>query len=85
MVFDQLKKINELRKLQDSFKKEKITKENSGVSVIMNGNFEVEAISLNPALSTEDQQKILIKCLNDAREEIQKSLAKKMMASGVGL
>jgi DNA-binding protein YbaB len=55
MVFDQIKKIAELKKLQDSFKKEKITIEKRGVSVEMNGNFEVENIKLNPELSTEDQ------------------------------
>ena len=44
MVFDQLKKIAELKKLQDSFKKEKHTVEKSGVAVTMNGNFEVEKV-----------------------------------------
>ena len=47
MVFDQLKKIAELKKLQGEFKKEKVVTERDGVSVEMNGNFEIENIQLN--------------------------------------
>jgi len=84
MIFDQIKKIAELKKLQDNFKKEKVTVEKMGVVVEMNGNFEVENIKLNPELSIEDQQETLKQCLNDAREQIQKTLAKVMMSSGIG-
>ena len=84
MVFDQIKKIAELKKLQSSFKEEKITVEKKGVAVTMNGNFEVEEIKLNAELSIEDQQEFLKQCLNEAREDIQKKLAKIMMASGIG-
>ena len=83
-MFDNVKKLYELKKLQDSFKKEKITFEDRGVSVTMNGNFEVEEIILNSELSLQDQQTVLKKCLNKVREDIQKNLAQKMMASGIG-
>ena len=82
-MLDQFKKLAELKKLQDSFKKEKLNVEKRGVSVLMNGNFEVEEIKLNSELSVEDQQNILKNCLNEAREEIQKKLAKIMMSSGL--
>ena len=77
-MFDQLKKLQELKKLQDDFKKEKVTVEKNGVVVILNGNFEVEDIKLNVELETEEQQKVLKQCLNEAREKIQKSLAQKI-------
>jgi DNA-binding protein YbaB len=83
-VFDQLKKIAELKKIQDSFKKEKQTFEKNGVSVTMNGNFEVEDIKLNPELPVEKQQEVLKYCLNKVREDIQKKLAGIMMSSGIG-
>lgn len=83
MIFDQFKKIAELKKLQDSFKKEKITVEKGGILVTMNGNFEVEEIKLNSEMSLEEQQETLKKCLNEAREEIQKKLAKGLMGSGL--
>jgi DNA-binding protein YbaB len=83
MVFDQLKKIAELKKMQEEFKREKATVEKRGVSVTINGNLEVEEIKLSPDLGNEDQQEILKQCLNEAREKIQKTLAQKMMASGL--
>ena len=83
-MFDKLKQLGELKKLQSEFKKERLTVEKKGVSVIMNGNFEVEEIKLNPELSIEDQQNALKEALNEARESIQKTLAQKMMSSGIG-
>ena len=83
MVFDQLKKIAELKKLQDNLKKEKITIEREGVLVEMNGNFEVENIKLNSELSIDKQQEILKGCLNEAREGVQKKMAQIMMSSGI--
>jgi len=83
-MLDQFKKIAELKKLQDSFKKEKITVEKEGILVEMNGNFEVENIKINTELSIEKQQEILKQCLNEAREDIQKKVAKVMMNSGIG-
>jgi DNA-binding protein YbaB len=83
MVFDQIKKFAELKKLQDSFKKEKIVVEKRGVSIEMNGNFEVENIKLNPELGIDDQQETLKQCLNEARETIQKRLAQTLMSSGL--
>jgi len=84
MIFDNFKKIAELKKLQDSFKKEKTKIEKRGVEIVMNGNFEVEEVKLNSELSLQDQQEILKQCLNEARDTIQKTLAKVMMNSGIG-
>jgi len=84
MIFDNFKKIAELKKLQDSLKKEKEIVEKDGVVVEINGNFEVESIKLNPELSADKQQEVLKRCLNEARENIQKKMAKIMMASGIG-
>ena len=83
-MFDKLKQLHELKKMQEEFKKERMTFSDRGVSITMNGSFEVEDIRLNPELSTEDQQQVLKHCLNQVREDIQKNLAKKMMASGIG-
>ncbi len=81
-MFDQLKKMAELKKIQDSFKKELIVVEKNGIKVVMNGNFEVQEINLNDSLSKEDQERILIQCLNEAKDNIQKTLAKNLMSSG---
>ncbi len=82
-MFDNIKKLHELKKMQDEFKKERLTITDRGVSVMINGGFEVEEIKLNPELSIEDQQEALKHCLNKAREDIQRNLAQKMMNSGI--
>lgn len=82
-MFEQLKNIQKLKQMQEDFKKEKLTVEKRGVVVTMNGNFEVEEIKLNPELSLEDQQNALKEALNEARENIQKTLAKSLMSSGI--
>ena len=84
MVFDQIKKIAELKKLQDSLKKEKVTVERNGITVEMNGEFAVEDIKLNPDLGIEKQQEALKQCLNEARQEVQKKMAKSLMSAGIG-
>lgn len=84
MIFDQFKKIAELKRMQDEFKKEKTTLEKRGVLVTINGNFEIEEIKLNPELNIDEQQNVLKQCLNEAREDIQKKLAKSLAGSGFG-
>lgn len=84
-MFDNLKKIAELKKMQDSFKKEKESVEISGVFVSVNGNLDIEEVRLNPDLGIEDQQNIVKQCFNEAKEKIQKKLAKNLMGSGFGL
>jgi len=82
-MFDNFKKMAELKKLQDEFKKEKLTVEKNGINVKMNGSFEIEDIKLNPALSVEEQERYVKEALNEVREKIQKNLAHKMMSSGI--
>jgi DNA-binding protein YbaB len=83
-MFDNLKKIAELKKMQDSFKKERLTIEKRGVLVTINGNMEIEEVKLNPELSLEDQQNAIKQCFNEAKENIQKTLAKALMGAGLG-
>ena len=83
-MFDNLKKIAELKKMQDSMKKEKQTVVKNGVSVTINGNLDVEDIKLNPDLSIENQQETLKQCLREAKDSIQKIMAKALAGSGFG-
>src|SRR3989339_448574 len=73
----------ELQEMLDEFKKEKVVVEKRRVVVTINGNFEVEEIKLSAELGLDEQQNILKQCLNEAREKIQKTLAQKMMSSGI--
>jgi len=77
-MFDKLKQLNQIRELQAKLKQEKVDVTESGVRVVMNGEFEVLELSLNPELNTETQAEAVKKCLNEARSQIQKRLASSM-------
>ncbi len=83
-MFDQLKKIQELKKLQVSMKQERETVQKKGITVTVNGTLEIERISLNPALEQSEAEVALAQCINEAQKNIQKRLAKDMLASGFG-
>ena len=83
-MFDDIKKIQELKRMQDAFKREHETTQKKGISVTINGAMEVESITLNPALETREAEEALRQCINEASKNMQKRLAKTMMASGFG-
>lgn len=78
-MFDNLKKIQQLKKIKDSLEKEKIEIEKEGIKVIVNGKMEVEEIKLNPDLSQEEQERAIKDCINEAVKKIQMMVAQKMM------
>jgi DNA-binding protein YbaB len=77
-MLDKLRQIKELKKMQDEFSKERIEVEKQGIKVIINGKMDVEEISLNSALSQQDQEKIIKECINEAMNKMKYSLAQKM-------
>jgi DNA-binding protein YbaB len=80
-MFDDIKKMQELKRLQDSFKKENETVQKRGITVTVNGGMEVVRIDLNPGLEQRESEEILRQCINEAMKNIQKRLAKTMMSS----
>lgn len=82
-MFDKLKNIQELKRMQDSFKQEHETVQKRGLSVTVNGNMEVTSITLNPSLEQRETEIVLAQCINDANKNIQKRLAKAMKGSGM--
>ena len=71
--------MQQLRELKSSLAKETIEIEKEGVKIKMNGNMEVEEISLNSELEKEKQEEAVKGCFNDAIKRIQRLLAEKMM------
>lgn len=78
-MFDNLKKLQQLKEIKDSLEKEKIEIERDGIKVIINGKMETEEIKLNPLLEQKHQEETLKKCLNEAVKKIQMIAAEKMM------
>ncbi len=77
-MFDKLKQLKQLKEIENSLKQEIITKEINGLSVTINGKFEILEIKLNPEVSPKEQEKDLKDCLNKAIKEVQIIAAKKM-------
>lgn len=77
-MFDKLKQINQLRQMQETIKQQHAEAENQGVRIVMRGDFEVESITLNPALDIKSQERAVLSCMNEAKQKIQTMLAKSL-------
>ena len=75
-MFDQLKQIMELRKMQDQIKKHTVSVEQRGVRLSMRGDFEVTSLELNDELDGRTQSGIIMALMREAREQLQKEMAK---------
>ena len=85
-MFDKFKQLKQLRDLQNSLSQEKAEVEKKGIKVVVNGKMEFEQVVLNPELSEEEQEKILIDCINEAMSKIKMMAAQKMsQMQGIGV
>lgn len=75
-MFEQLKQIKKLKQMQSTFKNERFEVEKEGTKVVINGNLEIEEISLNANLDKASQEQILKECLNEVAKKAQATLAK---------
>lgn len=84
-MFDNFKKLAELKKIQENMKNEEATIERRGVLVTVNGNFDVKHVKLNPSLSIDEQGQAVMEAVNEANKAIKEKMAKTLMGSGLGL
>ncbi len=80
-MFDKLKKINELRNLQNNIKKERAEGTKNGVKVVLDGTFDLVELTLNPALDVKTQENMVKECFADAKNKIQTIIAKNFAGS----
>ena len=76
-MFDKLKQMKELKSLQDEIKKESYDIEKNGVKLSMNGGMELIEIHLNPELSQEQQEQIIMQAYNELIKKVQVAMAQK--------
>ncbi len=85
-MFNKLKQYKDLRgqakKMQDELSKETVTVEKNGVKIVMNGNMQVESISIDKEASGESLEKSIKDCFNDALKKTQRKMAQKMQEMG---
>lgn len=77
-MFDKLQKVNQLRKIQKSLKKEFSEVEKDGVKVKVNGEMKIEKVEISPKLTKKKQENALISCINSALQKMQMKVARKM-------
>jgi len=78
-MFDFLKQVQQLKQAQEALKNEKIALENQGVRLVMTGHLKIEELHLNASLPASGQETIVKNLINQAIENVQASLAKKLM------
>jgi len=77
-MLDKFKQLRDLKKIQDELGKERVEAEKEGIRVVVNGKMEIEEITLNNELPKEEQEKIIISCINEALNKMKMIMAQKM-------
>ena len=77
-MFDKLNQIRKIKEAQKQLAKEKSEARKEGVKVVLNGNLQIEEISLNPELDKESQERVLKECFNEAVKEMQQKMARSL-------
>lgn len=76
-MFDKFKQLMQLKGLQDSIKKEKFEVEKKGIKVVINGNFNLEEVKIDPSLNQKEQEDLIKDCFNEAIKKAQMAMAQK--------
>ena len=77
-MLDKLRKIKQLKEMQDALSQEREEVGKNGIRVIVNGKMEIEEIQLNPGLDIREQEKVTKECINEAMKKIQMKTVQKI-------
>lgn len=77
-MFEKLKELNNIRELQNKIKQEKVTIEKNGVTITLNGAFDMLELKLNPDMAADRLEHLVKECYGKAKEKVQKALAEQM-------
>ncbi len=85
-MFEKLKQLKDLRSkaktLQNALGAETITAEKNGIKIVMDGNMNVSAVTLEKEMTKDELEKKLPDAINDAVKKTQRVMAEKMRAMG---
>ncbi len=85
-MFEKLKQIKDLRSqaktMQNALSGESVTVDRNGVSITINGNLEITALSIAENLNPAQSASLIKELLNDAVKKVQKIIAQKMQDMG---
>jgi len=85
-MFNKLKQLKDLRSqaksLQNILAQETIESEKGGIKIVMNGNLEVQSVTINEDVAKSSLEGILKDLINDTIKKTQKIMARKMQEMG---
>ena len=85
-MFSKLKHLKDLRNqaktMQSALAEEKVTVENKGVAITINGNMEVLSFTINEELGKEKLESVAKDAINESIKKVQKVMATKMREMG---
>lgn len=85
-MFNKLKQLKDLRSqaktMQSALSQESIVIEKGGIKITMNGNMEVNSITINEDLSKDSLEGLLADAFNEAIKKTQRIMAQKMQEMG---
>lgn len=76
-MFDKLKQLKQLHDLKKQAEAEVATGENNGVTVTIDGTFNLQEIKLNSSLDISAQEKAIKNAFSDAMRKMQMAMAQK--------
>ncbi|MBP6885931.1 MAG: YbaB/EbfC family nucleoid-associated protein [Candidatus Pacebacteria bacterium] len=74
-MFDQIKQLMEMKKMQEQIKSHMVSVDRQGVSLTMRGDFEVTSLQLSESLDVTTQSSVVLALMREAREKLQKVMA----------
>lgn len=74
-MFDQIKQLMEMKKMQEQIKSHTVSVDRQGVSLTMRGDFEVTSLQLSESLDVATQSSVVLALMREAREKLQKVMA----------
>ena len=85
-MFNKLKQFKDLKdqakNLQNMMADEKETVSKNGITVTINGNFQIESLTIELDLEKDKIADILKEVINDGMKKIQRNIAQKMQGMG---
>jgi len=85
-MFNKLKQYKDLRSqaktLQNMMSQQSVTVEKNGLSVTVNGNFEITSLKILEEKSKEQLERNITESTNEAMKKVQRIVAEKMQSMG---
>ncbi len=84
-MLDKIKQLKKIREIQNALEKEKMSIEDGGIKITINGKLEIENLEISDEIKREEISKAVKRAVNKALREAQIAIAKKVSQFGGGM